>query len=110
MKKFKQWVFDKYFASEKRLIELLVQNQDEMKEIALEQIVHIQELEDKIAHYDYREEDLELEVERLKDRVDDLERDLDDAMDEKQSLEWDNDRLEDQVADLQYELQNKEEF
>jgi chromosome segregation ATPase len=110
MKKFRQWVWKKYFASEQKLIDILIRDNKELEGIAMEQIKHIQELEDKIHTLEFEQEDLELHVERLEDKVSDLEYDLERTQDENQSLEWENDRLEDQVADLQFELQNKEEF
>jgi chromosome segregation ATPase len=109
-KRFKDWLFAKYFSSEKRLIELLVRDNEEMKDIALEQINFIQELQDRVATLEYVNEDLEVKLEYTEDKVEELKYDLEKTQDEIQTLEWENDRLEDQVADLQYELQNREEF
>jgi polyhydroxyalkanoate synthesis regulator phasin len=109
-KRFKDWLFAKYFSSEKRLIELLVRDNEEMKDIALEQINFIQELQDRVATLEYVNEDLEVKLEYTEDKLQELEYDLEKTQDENQSLEWDIERLEEQVTDLEYELNNREEF
>jgi chromosome segregation ATPase len=130
MKKLKQWVFERYFQSEKNLLELLVKDNKELQGIALEQIQQIQELESDVAKLDYAKEDLEIRVEaqsdtisKLEEQVNDLDHELSVMEREREDLEWsyeneienykeeihgfeqEVEQLEDRIDQLEFEME-----
>ena len=61
------------FPEKFRQMQRLMEDNNELQAIAVEQIKHIRELEDRVHVLEYQEEDLELEIEGLERTVEERE-------------------------------------